>query len=101
MNSLLIMKKFFLFPMMIMLALAILLSSAGPAVAQDNRAASGRNALPLAVVSQGPTDPAELEAFLDGFFTKNMEEYHIAGAAVAAVAFVWFLNYWNLLGWRY
>ena len=20
---------------------------------------------------------------------------------VAAVAFVWFLNYWNLLGWRY
>jgi hypothetical protein len=22
-------------------------------------------------------------------------------ATVAAVAFVWFLNYWNLLGWRY
>jgi hypothetical protein len=21
--------------------------------------------------------------------------------AIAAVAFVWFLNYWNLLGWRY
>jgi hypothetical protein len=20
---------------------------------------------------------------------------------VAAVAFVWFLNYWNMLGWRY
>jgi hypothetical protein len=20
---------------------------------------------------------------------------------IAAVAFVWFLNYWNLLGWRY
>jgi hypothetical protein len=20
---------------------------------------------------------------------------------VAAVAFIWFLNYWNLLGWRY
>jgi hypothetical protein len=20
---------------------------------------------------------------------------------LAAVAFVWFLNYWNLLGWRY
>ena len=26
--------------------------------------------------------------------------YYTLGT-VAAVAFVWFLNYWNLLGWRY
>jgi hypothetical protein len=26
---------------------------------------------------------------------------HYTLVTVAAVAFVWFLNYWNLLGWRY
>ena len=34
---------------------------------------------------QGPTDPAELEAFLDELLAKDMEEYHIAGAAVSVV----------------
>jgi CubicO group peptidase (beta-lactamase class C family) len=34
---------------------------------------------------QGPTDPAELEAFLDELVGQEMEEYHIAGAAVAVV----------------
>jgi len=36
-------------------------------------------------VGQGPTDPAELQTFLDDFFAKAMKEYHIAGAAVAVV----------------
>lgn len=36
-------------------------------------------------LQQGPTDPAELEAFLDDLFNKDMEEHHIAGAAVAIV----------------
>ncbi len=31
------------------------------------------------------SDPAELEAFLDGVMTAHMEAYHIAGAAVAVV----------------
>ena len=26
---------------------------------------------------------------------------HYTAVTVAAVAFVWFLNYWKLLGWRY
>jgi hypothetical protein len=26
---------------------------------------------------------------------------HYTMVTVAAVAFVWFLNYWNLLGWRF
>ena len=26
---------------------------------------------------------------------------HYTLVTVAAVAFVWFLNYWNLLGWRF
>ncbi|NIP68221.1 MAG: serine hydrolase, partial [Planctomycetales bacterium] len=53
-------------------------------MAQDNRAAPGRNA-PASSPQQGPTDPAELEAFLDELIGKKMEEYHIAGAAVSVV----------------
>jgi CubicO group peptidase (beta-lactamase class C family) len=34
---------------------------------------------------QGPTDPAELEAFLDELLARQMEENHIPGAAVAVV----------------
>lgn len=34
---------------------------------------------------QGPTDPAELEAFLDELMANDMEAYHIAGAAVSVV----------------
>ena len=34
-------------------------------------------------------------------FTKQLAASPDAKPAVAAVAFVWFLNYWNLLGWRY
>lgn len=33
----------------------------------------------------GPTDAAEMEAFLDDLFARHMEEYHIAGTAVAVV----------------
>lgn len=41
---------------------------------------------PMDVTAQGPTDdPAELEAFLDELMAKDMEEHHIAGAAVAVV----------------
>lgn len=35
--------------------------------------------------TSGPTDPAELEAFLDGVMTTQMESKHIAGAVVAVV----------------
>jgi len=34
---------------------------------------------------QGPTDRAELETFLDELLGKQLEEYHIAGAAVSVV----------------
>ena len=34
---------------------------------------------------QGPTDPAELEAFLDELMATQMEEYHIPGATVSVV----------------
>jgi CubicO group peptidase (beta-lactamase class C family) len=37
------------------------------------------------VEPQGPSDPAEVAAFLDGVMVAHMESYHIAGAVVAVV----------------
>lgn len=36
-------------------------------------------------IQQGPTDPQELEAFLDGVFAALLEAHHIPGATVAVV----------------
>jgi CubicO group peptidase (beta-lactamase class C family) len=36
-------------------------------------------------VPQGPSDPQELEAFLDGVFAAQMQAYNIPGATVAVV----------------
>ena len=71
--------------MAIILTLALLLSVVAPAMAQDNKIASDRNLSAVPSQGQGPTDPAELEAFLDDLFAQEMEEYHIAGAAVSVV----------------
>jgi len=86
MNNLLIIKKSLALSMTIMLTLAILLSIVGSAMAQENRVAPGRN-VPTASSQQqqGPTDPAEMEAFLNDLFAKDMEEHHIAGAALSVV----------------
>ena len=54
-------------------------------MAQDNRVAPGRNVPTVPSQAQGPSDPAELEAFLDDLLRRKMEEYHIAGAAIAVV----------------
>jgi CubicO group peptidase (beta-lactamase class C family) len=50
---------------------------------QEDRGAPARNG-PNAP-QQGPTDPAELEAFLDKLLGREMEKHHIAGAAVSVV----------------
>jgi hypothetical protein len=68
------MKKRYLYAvrpiyMVILLSLVALLA-AGPALAAPSE--------------QGPTDPDELEAFLDELMAEQMEEYNIAGAAVSA-----------------
>jgi CubicO group peptidase (beta-lactamase class C family) len=63
----------------------MLSSVALPGVAQAGRVASGEE-LPVALKqAQGPTNAAEMEAFLDDLFARQMEENHIAGAAVAVV----------------
>jgi len=79
------MKKSLAISMTILLTLVILLSIVGPAMAQENRVASGRNVPTAPSQQQGPSDPAELGAFLDELLGRQMEEYHIAGAAVSVV----------------
>jgi len=58
------------------LLLGLLLPGAGVVVAQTGAVAPAIN---------GPDDPAELEAFLDELFARDMEEHHIAGAAISVV----------------
>ena len=82
MNNSLIIKKSLVLSMTIILTLMILLSLVGSAEAQENEIVSGGK---VSTAPTGPTDPAELEAFLDELFAKDMEEHHIAGAAVAVV----------------
>src|ERR671927_512128 len=85
MNRLLITKKFTAISIPIMLTLVILLSTKGSATVQENGVAPDTDAPTASSQQQGPTDPAELEAFLDEQFGKEMEENHIAGAAVSVV----------------
>jgi len=83
MKNLRISTKHLALPMTIMMTLLILLSSVGPAIAQENQVARDRDARSAPI--QGPTDPVEMEAFLDDLMTRDMDEKHIAGAAVAVV----------------
>jgi CubicO group peptidase (beta-lactamase class C family) len=72
---------------LIVLALAagLLLSSVMPAWARRDKSATGKNQPSTASQPQGPTDAAEMEAFLDELFARQMEDCHIAGAAIAVV----------------
>ena len=84
-NNLFPFKSLWRFPI-VMMTLAMLLSIiVAPAMAQQNPVVSGGNVSIAPTAGQGPTDPAELETFLDDFFATTMKEYHIAGAAVAVV----------------
>jgi CubicO group peptidase (beta-lactamase class C family) len=65
--------------MTMMLTLGILLSTVGPAMAQENRIAPGRDVPTAPSQGQGPTDPTGLEAFLDELLGRQMEEHHITG----------------------
>jgi CubicO group peptidase (beta-lactamase class C family) len=64
---------------------AVLLSVAAPAAAGAGGVAAGEK-MPVSLnQAEGPTDAAEMEAFMDDLFARQMEENHIAGAAVAVV----------------
>jgi CubicO group peptidase (beta-lactamase class C family) len=77
------MKTKLFFPSLMFL-MALLLSVAAPASARSGVAAGEE--MPVSLnQAQGPTDAAEMEAFMDDLFARHMGEYHIAGAAVAVV----------------
>lgn len=66
------------------LLLALTLLVGAPAAAQGG-VATGEGMSVSLNQAQGPTDAAEMEAFMDELFARHMEENHIAGAAVAVV----------------
>jgi CubicO group peptidase (beta-lactamase class C family) len=68
-----------------MLTLILLLSFVAPVMALQNRISSSGNGSNAPTLASGPTDPAEMEAFLDELMAKDMQERHIAGAAIAVV----------------
>lgn len=65
--------------------IAMLLSLVVPATTQQVRAESYRSVPIASSQMQGPTDPAEMEEFLDGLLKQEMEENPIVGAAVSVV----------------
>jgi CubicO group peptidase (beta-lactamase class C family) len=65
-------------------ALSMLLSLTPPAAAQV-RPAAANPPQPTAIQTQGPTDPAEFEAFLDAYLAGQMEEHHIPGVVFTMV----------------
>jgi CubicO group peptidase (beta-lactamase class C family) len=85
MNKLLMMKKSLASSITMMLTLAIMLSIVGPASAQENTTTPYRNRPAVPSQGQGVTDSAELGNFLDDLLGSEMEEHHIAGAAISVV----------------
>jgi CubicO group peptidase (beta-lactamase class C family) len=81
MNNQHIIKK----PIAMILTLMMLFSIVGSTMAQENSLVPDRNVLPASSQALGPSEPAELEAFLDEVLATQMEENHIPGAAVAVV----------------
>jgi CubicO group peptidase (beta-lactamase class C family) len=66
-----------------LLTVILLFSFIAPAMAKGNNIIATKRT--PSALSQGPADRAELEAFLDNLLKKEMEENHIAGAAIAVV----------------
>ena len=71
--------------MTIVLALVMLLSPGGSATGQEKGGAPHGTVPTAPPRQQGPTDRAEMEAFLDKELGKEMQKHHIAGAAVSVV----------------
>jgi CubicO group peptidase (beta-lactamase class C family) len=71
--------------LILVLLAALLLSVAASASARTGGGAASDEMPVSPNQAQGPTDAAEMEAFMDDLFARHMEENHIAGAAVAVV----------------
>jgi len=69
----------------LLMTLAMLLMVITPAMAREDKAAQGGKVSTASAQAQGPTDAAEMEAFMDDLFAQEMEENHVPGAAVSVV----------------
>jgi CubicO group peptidase (beta-lactamase class C family) len=67
-----------------LLAILVLLLAGLPVLAQDMQTEPDP-VMASVPQQQGPTDPQELEAFLDGVFAALLEAHHIPGATVTVV----------------
>ena len=85
MHTILTVNKSLVVSLTIILTGMMLITTVAPAIAQEKWVASDKNVSTASSQQQGPTDPAEMEAFLDDLLAKQMEENHIAGAAVSVV----------------
>lgn len=68
----------------LILIFLVLFLSVPPTGAED-MPAEPTQVLPSISFQQGPADPEELDAFLDGVITAQLNAYHIPGATVAVV----------------
>lgn len=68
----------------LILIFLILVLSAAPICAESAQDLSNQF-LPSISFQQGPTDPQELEVFIDGVMAAQMEAYHIPGATISVV----------------
>jgi hypothetical protein len=78
-------KKFAAITMTLVLALVMLLATSGSAKVQEKGRDPGRNVATAPSQQQGPTDRAEMEAFMEKLLGREMKKHHIAGAAVSVV----------------
>jgi CubicO group peptidase (beta-lactamase class C family) len=68
-----------------LLTVMLLFSLIAPAMAKGNNIVAAKRTPSAPTQPQGPTDRAEMEAFMDGLLQKELEENHVAGAAVSVV----------------
>ncbi len=85
MKALSMVKKSVLISVSMLLVLGTLVLFSGSAMARVSMVAPSEDVPNAQSYALGLSDPAELEVFLDELFAKQMEEYHIAGAAVSVV----------------
>ena len=85
MHGLRILKKSLATFMVIALTATMMLAIVVPGMAQEDKGAPDGNLPTPPSQQQEPTDPAELEAFLDELMAKDMDEHHIPGAVVSVV----------------
>lgn len=68
----------------LILIFLVLSLSAGPIWAESTLNGTIQ-VIPSILFQQGPTDPEELEVFIDGVMAAQMEAYHIPGATISVV----------------